>query len=442
MKPRICVLDEDERSRLHRQAIRILEEAGVCFPSEMALDALTAAGALVDREEGRVRISEAMVSKALSLCPKKVFFGARDPGQAFTLPGGPSAWNLDGCGVFTFDLAAGKRRTALLSDVEAAAKVFDAIGPGTLAWPPVSPDDVPAGPRSLVSTAAMYRNTSKHVMDEVKTREEVPYVMALAAVLAGGPDQVKARAMYSATYCTVSPLTHDRSMLEATMDLSRFHAPILVYPTPASGTTGPASLFSNVALAVAEALSTIVLLQSHTPGCPLIMGAAMGAVDGRTGAFSYGMAETALQLMAMGEMCGWYQMPSFIAGGTTDAMMPGIQATFEKMLTAIPLVLEGVGMINGMGLLECGMTLSLEQMVLDGQMALALKGFSPQEGPEERASGQLWLGQGGADPLQQAHRAVEEILAQDQRLPMDGTMEKALDEVLAEGRAKLGRPGD
>jgi trimethylamine:corrinoid methyltransferase-like protein len=278
-------------------------------------------------------------------------------------------------------------------------------------------------------------------MDEVKTREEVPFVIALAALLAGGSAKVKTSGMYSAAYCTISPLTHDRSMLEATMDLSRWHAPVLIYPTPASGTTGPPSLFSNVAMAVAEALSSLVLFQSHSPGCPLIMGAAMGAVDGRTGAFSYGMAETALQLLAMREMCAWYQMPSFIAGATTDAMAPGIQSTFEKMLTAMPLVLGDAGMINGFGLLECGLTLSLEQMILDGQMALALKGFSAWE-EGEQSKGCVWLGRGDEDPLWRAHREVQIILSREQRLPMNETMIREMDGILEEATAKLGRPDD
>jgi trimethylamine--corrinoid protein Co-methyltransferase len=479
-------LSDDERAAVDAEALRILSEVGVRFPSEMALDTLESGGAAVDRDAQTALIPPELVRRALASSPKEVFFGARDRSRDFTLSGAPeenrtTLYNLDGCGIFTLDHGARERRPSVLADVAAAARVFDELEAGMLAWPPISPEDVAIAPRSIISAATVMMNTSKHVMDEVKTREEVPYMAEISSLLAGGRENLAKRCMYSVTYCTVSPLTHDCDMMEATMDISRIGAPILVYPTPATGTTGPASLFGNVALAVAEALSGIVLFQLHSPACPLVMGAAMGAVNGRTGAFSYGMPETALQLMAVGEMCSYYGMPSFIAGMTADAKLSGIQASLEKMMTAMPLVLSGAGMVNGMGLLECGMTLSLEQMVIDGEMAALMgrlrEGIDFREGgrrgddseqrvggiPAQRGDGpgfrengrcgggsEQLRGDGGNlarrvgssalayDLVGEAHKRVEAILSAEQRLPMDEALERQIKEVLNEASAKLG----
>ncbi|MDR3225937.1 MAG: trimethylamine methyltransferase family protein [Clostridiales Family XIII bacterium] len=476
MKPELRVLSDDERQTIHEEAIRILEEVGVKFPAERALDLLEEKGADVDRAAMTAKISARMVGEALASCPKEVFFGARDRAWDFTLPSASSLYNLDGCGVFTYDYASGARRASVLQDVADAAKIFDRFDLGYLAWPPVSPEDVPIGPRSIISTATVMKNTSKHVMDEVKTPEEVPYMVEISAALAGGHDKLKERNMYSVTYCTVSPLTHDGSMMTATMDLSRYHAPILVYPTPATGTTGPVSLYYNVVMAVAEALSSIVLFQACSPGCPLVMGAAMGAVDGRTGAFFYAMPETVLMLEAVREMCDYYNMPSFIAGATADAKNPGIQAAIEKVLTSLPLVLSGTGMLNGIGLLECGMTLSFEQMVIDGEIALlnhrmkAGIDISPEKnlfedvkaiGPGghflkrkstrtlfrteefyqtdflDRGSYEDWAAAGGKDLLARAHDRVLAILKEDSRVPMDSGLAKVIREIVEEAAAKL-----
>jgi trimethylamine--corrinoid protein Co-methyltransferase len=483
MRPRATLLNEEERGRIDAEALRILSEVGVRFPSEMALDAFASGGAEVNRDTQVALLPPELVRRAVSLCPKEVFFGARDTAWDFTLKGNPddgthSRYNLDGCGIFTLDYGSASRRPAVLADAAAAARVFDELDAGWLAWPPISPEDVPIAPRGTISTATVMMNTSKHVMNEVMAREEVPYMAEISSILAGGRTRIAERNMYSATYCTVSPLTHDSSMMEATMDLSRIGAPVLVYPTPATGTTGPASLSYNVTLAVAEALSAIALFQLYSPGCPLVMGTAMGAVNGRTGAFSYGMPETALQLMAVGEMCAYYGMPSFNAGMTADAKMPGIQASIEKMLTAMPLTLSGTGMINGIGLLECGMTLSLEQMVIDDEMASLMRRFSegidvsPEKnlfedvkavGPGghflkqkntrklfksdefynspmlDRGTYEEWLeGGAGAEELTaKAHRRVEEILSAEQRLPMDKSTEKQIQEILKEATAKL-----
>jgi trimethylamine--corrinoid protein Co-methyltransferase len=471
----------DDRERIAAEALRILEEVGVRFPSEMALDTLEAGGADVLKDNQIARIPSKLVKRALDLCPKEVRFGARDTGWDFSLIGGsgagrPSLYNLDGCGVFTLDHVTRTRRPAVLADVAAAARVFDELETGLLAWPPVSPEDVPAAQSSIISTATVMMNTSKHVMDEVKTRAEVPFAVELSSALAGGRENLARRNMYSVTYCTVSPLTHDGSMMEATMDISRFGVPVLVYPTSATGTTGPASLFYNVALAVAEALSCIVLFQLYSPGCPIVMGAAMGAVNVRTGAFSYGMPETALQLMAVSEMCEHYGMPSFCAGLTADAKTPGIQASIEKFLTAAPLVLSGTGMINGIGLLECGMTLSLEQMVIYDETAKLIRRFregidvSPSKnlfedvmavGPGghflkrkstralfrsdeyygsnllDRGTYEDWIADGGRELTDRAHERVAAILESEQRLPMDAVLEKQIKEIMAEANAKL-----
>ncbi|MDR2487374.1 MAG: trimethylamine methyltransferase family protein [Clostridiales Family XIII bacterium] len=476
MRLQLEILTKEERVQIHGEALRILEEVGARYPSEEALALLAGGGAVVDWDTQVARLPRGLVESALALCPREVRFGARDPAWDFALPSGMPLYNLDGCGVFTYDYGTGLRRSAVLRDVSDAARVFDSLAMGWLAWPPVSPGDVPIAPRSIVSTATVMKNCSKHVMDEVKTRAEVPYAMALSGILAGGTEQARERPMYSATYCTVSPLCHDPAMMEATMDLSAYYAPILVYPTPASGTTGPASLYGNVALAVAEALSCVALFQLRSPGCPLVMGAAMGSVDGRTGAFLYGAPETALQLAAVAEMCAFYGMPSFVAGCTADAKMPGIQSAIEKMVTSLPAVLAGAGMLNGFGLLECGMTLSLEQMVIDGEIALLnerlrrgidlapeknlfddVQAVGPgghflkrkstralfrsdefQEAPLlDRGGYAEWRADGGRELTDKAHARVRDVLAAEQRLPMDTETARLLDEVVAEAKAKL-----
>ena len=71
---------------------------------------------------------------------------------------------------------------------------------------------------------------------------------ALKAVL-GSEQAIKERKIFSVCYCTIPPLTHDEDMCEAYLELAKFHVPILPYPMPAPGSTGPASLYSDIAVA-------------------------------------------------------------------------------------------------------------------------------------------------------------------------------------------------
>jgi Trimethylamine:corrinoid methyltransferase len=369
MKMNGNVLSEDEIFRIHKDSIRILEEVGIRFPHEAALSLLEANGAKVDWDTKVAFISESMVKAALAAAPKQFVMGARNPLMNLELPTGCSIYNMDGCGVSTLDFHTGARRPSVLQDVADSARVFEELDLCNIFWPPVSPGDIPLESSGIVRTGISFMNTSKHVMDEVKKKEEVPYLIEMCKTLLGPGETVEDRKLYSVTYCTVAPLCHDEAMLEATMELSKFKAPILVYPMPACGTTGPASLYSNIAMANAEALSSIVVFQLASPGVPILYGSALGVVNVRSGMFLEGAVETALQMTAMGVMGKFYGLPTMNAGCLTDAKTTGMQAVMEKVLTTLPLVLTGVDVIQGIGLIESSMTLSLEQMIIDCEIA-------------------------------------------------------------------------
>ena len=72
-------------------------------------------------------------------------------------------------------------------------------------------------------------------------------------------------------------------MCEAYLELGLFHVPICLLPMNAPGTSGPASVYSTVAVSNAENLSSLVLFQMANPGSPIIYGDANLATDFRTG---------------------------------------------------------------------------------------------------------------------------------------------------------------
>jgi len=153
----------------------------------------------------------------------------------------------------------------------------------------------------------------------------------------------------------------------------KYHIPILPYPMPACGSTGPASLFTNIAVANAESLSALVLFQMANPGTPIIYGHASGIMNFRSGSFLEGAPESTLLNGSLGEMAHFYHLPGTQAGCLTDAKSPGAQAIMEKMTSALPLVLSGVDVINGIGEIETSQLLLLEQIVVDHEIATLCK---------------------------------------------------------------------
>lgn len=459
------VLSAEERRQVHEKAIEILETAGICYPDGDALDLLERRGARVDRERQIAWLPRTMVDEALASAPKSFVLGARNPEYDLPLPAPHPVLNLDGTGVYALDAADGQRRYGNLEDIAKAARVFEEIPLGRVLWPPIVASDCPGGKRNLLGTATSFIHCSKHLQDEVKHPDEIPPLLELLEAVLGDRSLIGPRKIYSVTYCTVAPLSHDREMMLANMELARLEIPILVYPMPACGTTGPASLYGNVAMGVAEALSAIVLFQAARPGSPQIFGTAQGIINRRSGLFLEGAPETILQGVAMGEMARHYGLPCIIAGCLTDAKMPGMQAVMEKMLTTLPLFLSGADVIQGIGLLESSMTLSLEQMVIDGEIgALCLRmrqgievseekdamadiravgpgghflkqpstraGFRSREYSSsdllDRGTYDEWLALGSPDLLETAAKKVRSILESPQKNPLPPEREAAV----------------
>lgn len=472
------VLSPEEIKRIHNDSIRILEEVGVKVPSEEALGILEKGGAKIDWDSQVAYITESMVDEALKTAPKEFLLGARNREHDLCLPTERTVLNMDGCGSNVIDFNTGEKRLGTLQDLADVGKVFDAIPQAKVLWSCIQPSDVPNGRAAgVLSTATSLIHTCKHVQDEVQRVEELPYIIEiLKAVLGGADEDVIERKIYSATYCTVAPLCHDKEMLEGTMALTKYKAPVLLYPMPACGSTGPASLYSNVALANAESLSSLVIYQLTTPGTPLIYGSALGRINLRTGAFLEGAVETELMMAAMVQMGKFYGLPTMAAGCLSDSNGRGMQNAMEKVLTTIPLTLNNVDIIQGIGLIEGSMTMSLEQMIIDAEIfehcmrmqqgidvcddkdyfedikAVAQGGHFLKQKSTRKAfrsdefynsklipgdSYDSWKAAGSKDMVDYAHEKVAAILAADPVCPLDANTEKLVREIMAEAAAKL-----
>ena len=478
MKMNGAVLSLDEIKRIHNDSIRILEEVGVKVPSEKALGVLETGGAKIDWDNQIAYITESMVDAALVSAPKKFLLGARNREHDLWLPTERTVLNMDGCGANVIDFETGERRLGTLQDLANVGKVFDAIPQAKVLWSCVKASDVENGRAAgVLATATSLIHCCKHVQDEVQRIEELPYIIEiLKAVLGGTEEDVIERKIYSATYCTVAPLCHDKDMLEATMELTKYKAPVLMYPMPACGSTGPASLYSNIALANAESLSSLVIYQLTTPGTPLIYGSALGRINLRTGAFLEGAVETELMMAAMVHMGKFYGLPTMSAGCLSDANSVGMQAAMEKVLTTVPLTLNETDIIQGIGLIEGSMTMSLEQMLIDAEIfehcmrmhqgidvcdekdyfedikAVAQGGhFLKQKSTRKTFRSdefynsklipgdtyETWTANGSKDMKDYAHEKVAEILEADPVCPLDANAEKLVREIMAEAAAKL-----
>ena len=460
-------LSQEEQQIIHNESIRILEEVGVLFHSKKALDILEKNGAKVDHDSKIAKIPAEMVKQALKTAPRSFICGARVPEKDFALPSTFSGYVLDNGGIFTRDFKTGARRNATAQDHHDFLRVFDEMELASMVWATSVQDPEPYSNLRKILTS--YMHTSLHVQHELSHPDEVPYMIEGLEAIAGSADAVKERKLFSVIYCTLAPLVHEGHMCDAYLELIEYEQPICVFPMACAGSTGPASLFSNIALGNAEALSSLVLFQMAKPGCPIIFGDASGSTNFASGGFLEGSPEMVIQSGARGEMARFYGLPNEQAGCLADAKEHGPQAILEKMTTTLPLVMNGVDLVQGPGALETSNMMSLEQIVVDDEIARFCKrirdGIDMSESKNyfedikdvkpgghflmqpntvmacrskeflasnlcDRGAYEKWDEIGRPDMYDKAKERVEEILASPQKNPLSDDVIGKLEEIL------------
>jgi trimethylamine--corrinoid protein Co-methyltransferase len=291
---------------------------------------------------------------------------------------------MDGTAAFARDFETGERRYGTRQDTVDAMRVFQACDLAVMGWPPVAANDRPVASRPLHEFAAMLTTLSKHGQHELHRADQAPYLGAILEALAGSEARVRERHEASLVYCPVAPLVHDGEMLDAYLALGRWDVPVCVLPMPVPGTTGPGALLGNIALANAEALSSLVLFAIAHPGRPVMYGSAVGSMDFRSGAFLAGTPEMGIQSAALTTMGRSYGLPTMAAGCATDAHDTGPEACVEKLVTMLPPISAGADIVVGYGELDGDQTLVLEQILVDNELAhLAMRLSGGVDGRED-----------------------------------------------------------
>src|SRR5574341_23086 len=165
-KLKLEILKPGEVQRIHTATLDLIENVGVRFPSQKALDIWQAHGAQVDRNTSIVKAPGHVIEEALKQAPPTYTLAARDPDQDLPLDSNHVFVGTDGCGVEVLDIHTGKRRTSCLQDVADIARVGDALEEVAFHWVAVSAQDVPPTIRGLQELCAVWENSSKHAQSE------------------------------------------------------------------------------------------------------------------------------------------------------------------------------------------------------------------------------------------------------------------------------------
>jgi trimethylamine--corrinoid protein Co-methyltransferase len=364
--PQFRLLSDSQIEELHLGTLQILERAGVAFECQEAIDLLGEAGADVSNPD-RVKIPSYLVEQALRTAPKTITIYNREGEVAFVLNG------MTGCHFGGApdprelrDPYTGERRICYVEDIAANSRLMDALpnmewsytGSANNTLPLTSGLDI----SDRVTLIQLLLNTTKPVISQVTNAEATRELIEIASIVAGSEEKLRSKPFWGVSCEPVTPLVQGRDAMEKSLLLAGKGLPIVVYSMPMAGATTPATWAGTLAIANAEILSQLVVLQLKNPGAPVIYGSITSIMDMKTTIFPHGAPEMSFLVAALTELCHYYKLPMFGTAGCTNARNIGVQSGAEIAYSLLLTSLSGADLVHDIGVMGYG--LSAEHTVL------------------------------------------------------------------------------
>lgn len=361
-------LSDQQLDDLQEATLKVLEDVGVKFPSEKALNIFEEHGANVNWETEVVKIPRELLFKALSSVQRYPTLGARDPMYDLQTMAGVTYLTNDGCGHQTIDFSTGERRASSKADVAMMARIGDYLPSISFNWTIVSAQD--CGITSpLHEIEAVWNNSVKHYQSvTMMGAGHCRYGVEMATVLRGSLEEVRRRPPLSLIVCTIAPLVQDKEAIEGAMVLAEAGIPVVFLSMPTIGTTAPATYAGALIIGDAENISAVVLMQLVNPGAPVFHSIMHAWADPRTAAY-VGYPQDQRARYAPVEIAHHWDLPSLGgAFGTETTALDDWQSAAEVATDPLLAGLAGAEIVTGIGLRDTYTLLYPEAIILDDDL--------------------------------------------------------------------------
>jgi len=369
-KAKTVFLNQQEMDLIHAQSVKSLQEIGIKVYSKPVLEILEKSGARVDYKAMVAKIPEKMVNQALESAPKEFTLCARHPKHDLKVPTKKYPWmTTNGLAVFVKDYNTGEYRDSTRKDIAAFTRLADAVDSADFLWTALTAKDVTPlahGPHELWVTM---QNTTKHVQGvTVQSAEDAKVQIELAALIAGGKEELRKRPLFSVFVCPIAPLTYEKGAIEAQVELAKAGIPVVSMSMTNGGVSSPLPVAGMLVNVNTENLGSIVISQMAAPGAPHIYCSESGPMNMATGSINYSSVEKVFLSIGLAQMAKRYNLASLVAdGGWGDEIEGGLSGVLTPVaqLTGI---MGGSDIVTGLGSIDSAKGISFEQFIIDSYM--------------------------------------------------------------------------
>ena len=475
-------LDADGVQAIHNGAMRILEEIGIEFLNEEAVELFKQAGCKVDGTN--VKMGRDWVIEMVGKAPAQFDITPRNPDHKITLGGNHILFGNVSSPPNYFDLEIGKKVSGnrkQCADLLRLTQYFNCIH--FAGGYPVEPVDVHASVRHLDVVFDKMTLTDKVGHAYSLGKERVEDVMDMVRISGGwSEEEFQAKPRMYTNINSTSPLKHDVPMIDGCLRCVRRGQAVVVTPFTLAGAMAPVTMSGAVALSIAEALCAIALFQYVRPGAPCVIGTFTSNVDMKSGAPAFGTPEYMRATQMTGQMARFYGLP-MRSSGVCAANVPDGQAMWETSNSLWASVQSGTNMVyHAAGWLEGGLIASPEKFIMDCEVLQMIQRYmEPQvtaTTPDDIAfdaikevgsnghffgvqhtqdryedafyspfvsdwrNFEAWEVAGSEWTAERAHRIFKEIIGNFQEPPMDAAILSELEDFVARRKSEGGAPTD
>lgn len=367
LRPRMKLIGEEDFSRIHEASIKIMEETGIVFQSEEALEIFKKHGAKVN--DKTVYISRKMVEDALETCPTTFKWRGRNDEKSVTVGEGLLIQPNVGP-VYIQDLDNG-RRVAKLEDFANIQKLCQASDVVNLTGSlPVDPSDVGQAEKHLHIMYETIKNSDKPLVSYTVHGHQANQMLDMVELASGEKDFLANNHAIGVLANSLSPLAYAEDTIETIIEYTKRNQVILLAPCIMAGISGPISLLGTAVLQNVELLAGIVLIQLIKPGNPVVYATASTTGYMKSASFSGGTPEAMMINIPSLQMgLEFYKLPVRTMCGINHSKMLDAQAGYETMQSLMMGMQSGAHIfVQCLGVLDAIMTTSYEKFILDEEM--------------------------------------------------------------------------
>ena len=363
------VLDTEQIERIHDASLRILEEIGLDFLHQEALDILKLAGADVEPGAFRVRMDRGLVMESIANAPARFTLHARNPDHDLDMGGRAINFATVGSAPYVQDLEHGRRtgNFADFSDLVRLAQSLNIVH--MIGGYPVEPTDLPPETRHLDCLHAFATLSDKAFHAYSLGRTRILDAIEITRIARGiSKERLLTEPSLFTIVNTSSPLRLDGPMIEGVIEMARHGQVVVITPFTLSGAMSPATLAGALAQQNAEALAGLAFAQMVQPGAPVIYGGFTSNVDMKSGAPAFGTPEYTKAALASGQLARRYRLP-FRSSNANAANVCDAQAAYESEMSLWGAVMGHANLVlHAAGWLQGGLCASFEKMVIDAEL--------------------------------------------------------------------------